>query len=146
MPDFHGFDHVDARVRSLPGVEPFYDRLMPALGLPRKTYAHVDTAGDWDEPDAERPYNTVEYHEEPDPSRPGRFIGFIEDRAMAPARTRIAFALGSRAELEAWEPRLREFGACGVERSADMDAYPAIFFEDPGGTKLELCARNPRRA
>jgi hypothetical protein len=46
--------------------------------------------------------------------------------------------------LLAWEPRLRELGAREIEFSEDMDTYPALFFEDPGGTKLELCARNRR--
>lgn len=142
---FLGFDHIDTRVRDLALVEAFYDALMPQLGLTRKTIAFVDAAGDWQDPTAQHPYNTIEFHEEHGPAeRPHHFIGFIEDRSLQPNGTRIAFAVESRDALLAWEPRLRELGAREIEFSEDMDTYPALFFEDPGGTKLELCARNRR--
>jgi hypothetical protein len=38
---------------------------------------------------------------------------------------------------------LEDAGACNIEPSAEMSAYPAVFFEDPAGTKLELVARRP---
>ena len=135
-----GFDHVDTRVASLAHVEPFYDALMPKLGLPKKRYAHVDEAGDWHDPSPERPYNTVEYIEERQDGA-GRFIGFIEDRAMRPVSTRIAFRV-ERASLTGWLGVLVAMGARNVEPSADLDAYPAIFFEDAAGTRLEICARS----
>ena len=43
--------------------------------------------------------------------------------------------------MQRW--RRRELGAVNVELSADMDAYPAVFFEDPAGTLLEIVARKP---
>lgn len=135
------FDHIDLRVRSVPEVEAFYDLLMPAFGWVRKSYAHVDAEGEWHDVDAEHPCNAVEYFAPSDGVRPPCFIGFIEDAGMQISRTRIAFALGSPLELIEWEPRLREFGARCIERSEDMDGYPALFFEDPAGTGLELCAR-----
>jgi catechol 2,3-dioxygenase-like lactoylglutathione lyase family enzyme len=141
MPGFRGVDHVDARVPSLAAVEPFYDRLLPALGLPRKTHSHVDAAGDWHDADHEHPANVAEYYEDPPIDGAARFVGIIEDASMAVSRTRLAFRVASRDEVEAWEPKLRALGARGIERSDDMDAYPAIFFEDPVGTKLEICAR-----
>jgi catechol 2,3-dioxygenase-like lactoylglutathione lyase family enzyme len=142
---FRGFDHIDTRVRDLALVEKFYDDLMPELGLSRKTFAFVDAAGEWQEPTVEHPYNTIEFHEEGGPAdRPHGFIGFIEDRSLRPNATRIAFAVGTRDELHVWEPRLRELGARAIEFSDDMDGYPALFFEDPAGTRLELCARNRR--
>jgi catechol 2,3-dioxygenase-like lactoylglutathione lyase family enzyme len=144
MAEFLGFDHIDTRVRDLKAVEQFYDALMPALGLARKTYAYVDPAGEWLAPSDEHPYNTVEYHEAQGPERPACFIGFIEDRSLTPNATRIAFNLASREELFGWESRLRELGAVRIEFSEDMEGYPALFFEDPGGTRLELCARNRR--
>jgi hypothetical protein len=143
---FLGFDHIDVRVRSLPAVEPFYDRLLPELALPRKGHAHVDAAGAWHEAGDERAANAAEYYEAAASTDPPRFIGFIEDPAMTPTATRIAFRVGARDELEGWETKLREFGARNVERSEDMDGYPALFFEDPAGTKLELCARRPADA
>lgn len=138
--EFLGFDHIDTRVRSLKAVEGFYDELMPRLGLTRKHLAHVDANGDWHDPSEDRPYNTVEYAEEPNGERPACFIGFIEDARMQPVATRIAFRV-KRETLPAWESTLRSLGAANVEFSEDMDAYPAIFFEDACGTHLELCAR-----
>ena len=144
MTRFQGFDHIDARVRSLKAVEAFYDRLMPELGLPRKRHAHVDELGEWDEPSDEKPYNAAEYYEPQESGKTGFFIGFIEDPKMTPTLTRIAFRVASPAELDRWQTFLASIGAMNVERSASED-YPAIFFEDACGTKLELCsaAGNP---
>jgi catechol 2,3-dioxygenase-like lactoylglutathione lyase family enzyme len=139
---FHGFDHIDVRVASLPAVEPFYDVLLADLGLPRKRYSHVDAGGEWHEASDERPYNVAEYFELPSPGAVARFIGIIEDRAMRPTKTRIAFRLGSRANLDRMHERLHELGAKRIELSEDMENYPAVFFEDPAGTNLELCARH----
>jgi catechol 2,3-dioxygenase-like lactoylglutathione lyase family enzyme len=142
MTVFEGFDHLDVRVRSLGAVEEFYDRLMPELGLPTKRRAVVDEQGDWREPSPEHPYNVVEYYEAQVTGSTAHFIGFIEDTTMLPTQTRIAFRVASPAELEDWHQRVSEFGARNVERSASDD-YPALFFEDPAGTKLELVAIRP---
>ena len=139
---FHGFDHVDTRVSSLAAVEAFYDRLMPALGLPRKNHAHVDESGNWHTPDDSRPYNAVEYYEPTVSGGVTCFIGFIEDRSMVPTRTRIAFRVGSPDGLPRFHEVLITIGALNVEWSASAE-YPAIFFEDAAGTKLELVARRP---
>jgi catechol 2,3-dioxygenase-like lactoylglutathione lyase family enzyme len=144
MNAFLGFDHVDVRVRSVAQVEAFYDAILPALGLGRKSYAHVAADGEWHDVDDSHPANAVEFFERSDGKRPPRFIGFIEDAAMVPVATRLAFAVGSADELEGWEERLRAIGARALERSEDMSGYPALFFEDPAGTRLELCARNVR--
>jgi hypothetical protein len=45
--------------------------------------------------------------------------------------------------LPEWDRVLREIGAREVELS-DEASYPAIFFTDPLGTRLEVCARLPR--
>ncbi|MBV9103588.1 MAG: VOC family protein [Candidatus Eremiobacteraeota bacterium] len=140
MTQFNGFDHVDVRVRSLRLCEPFYDRLLPALGLVHKRFAFVDRNGEWcDVPDGATP-NVVEFHEDTNGHR-GRFVGIIEDAMMRPTQTRLALRLSSHDELERWYARLPQIGARAVERSSDMTAYPAIFFEDPCGTRWELCAR-----
>jgi catechol 2,3-dioxygenase-like lactoylglutathione lyase family enzyme len=139
---FLGIDHVDTRVRSIKAVEPFYDQLMPVLGLPRKRYSHVDAAGNWHEPSSERPYNAIEYYEPMASGTVSHFIGFIEDVDMQPTSTRIAFRVASPLDVQSWMALLQRIGACRVEPSASAE-YPAIFFEDPSGTKLEVCARKP---
>ena len=141
---FLGFDHIDVRVPSLAAVEAFYDRLMPELGLTVKTVAHVDAAGIWRAPSEALPYNAAEYHEAVAMGQTARFIGFIEDAGMRPTRTRVAIRVSSKTDVLTWEKRLRELGASDVELDEEIEAYPAVFFADPAGTLLELCARRPK--
>lgn len=135
---FLGFDHVDVRVSSLALVEAFYDRLMPLLGLTRKRTAFVDAKGEWLQKDADGNYNTVEYYTPAEPGAVSFFIGFIERSDHVPGLTRVAFRIEN---LPEWLPALEELGAHNIEPSEEMSVYPAIFFEDPAGTKLELVAR-----
>lgn len=143
MPDFAGFDHIDCRVRSLAAVEAFYDALMPELGLPDKRLSYVDDAGDWHDAPPGSTYNTIEFFENPQADRATFFIGFIERSDHISGSTRIAFRLDSARMFEI-ESLLARIGARNVERSEDLMAYPAIFFEDPAGTKLEVVARARR--
>jgi hypothetical protein len=143
MADFLGFDHVDTRVRSLVAVEAFYDKLMPEIGLPDKQCHKVDASGAWSRAKPGEPYNTVEYHEQSSDGRPAHFIGFIEDPAMKPVSTRIAFRVASVSELDRWVALLGRIGARNVEPPASYEDWPAVFFEDPAGTKLEIVAREP---
>jgi catechol 2,3-dioxygenase-like lactoylglutathione lyase family enzyme len=138
-----GLDHADIRVPSLAAVEPFYDALLPALGLSRKTESHVDAKGDWYDVDGSHPRNVAEYHTPLVPGSPGWFVGFIEDPGMIPTATRIAFALDGEANLPAIEVHVRNAGGRVIEWSIES-TYPALFFEDPAGTRLEICARRPR--
>ena len=140
--EFLGFDHVDTRVPSLAAVEAFYDALMPLLGLPAKRKAYVDDDGEWHESRGENGYNAVEYYEPVRPGRTAYFIGFIEWPQTPPTLTRIAFRV-ARERLDELTRQLAALGARNVQPSGDMEQYPAIFFEDPAGTKLELVARNP---
>ena len=137
---FLGFDHIDTRVPSIKAVEPFYDQLMTKLGLTQKRYAHVDPKGDWYDASDDKPYNTVEYYREIEGGMIPHFIGFIEDGSMKPTMTRIAFRVAAPLDYPQWEEYLKSIGAHRVERSAS-EQYPAVFFEDPMGTKLEICAR-----
>jgi len=139
---FLGFDHIDCRVRSIAAVEPFYDVFLSALGLERKSYAHVDAGGEWHKPGEDKPPNAVEYYEAAHPDRPSSFIGFIERPDHVHPLTRIAFRI-EPSRVDELRDVLRRAGARAVETSEDFDAYPAIFFEDPGGTKLEIVARRP---
>ena len=141
---FFGFDHADVRVVSLSAVENFYDALMPELGLPVKAFGFVDAEGDWHEPSDAHPYNTVEYHEALVPGEPERFVAFTEDPGMRPTGTRLAFRVASAAEVVRWRARLVELGAQRIEVGDDFEEYPAVFFSDPAGTLLEICARRPK--
>jgi catechol 2,3-dioxygenase-like lactoylglutathione lyase family enzyme len=141
--DFLGFDHVDCRVRSLAAVEAFYDRLMPELGLTSRREMHVDDDGEWFPASPEHPCNAVEYYEPPRQDRARFFIGIIERPDHTPTLSRIAFRV-THERMLALETALKRMGAVNVERSEDMDQYPAVFFEDPGGTKLEIVARRPK--
>lgn len=137
-----GFDHIDARVPSLASAEPFYDRLMPLFGFTRKNYVMV-RGDDWQNVTAGDAHNGVEYIESAIAGRTAAFIGIIEDATMTPTRTRIAFRVAVDSDYVRWQSVLIEAGAQRVELSEDMHAYPAIFFEDPCGTKLEICGRSP---
>ena len=142
MKVFLGIDHVDIRVSSIAAVEDFYDRFMRLLGLSIKTRSHVGVDGEWTTISRDRPCNVIEYHERTSgESGPERFVGLIEDASIVATRTRLAFAAASPDEVRAWEPVLRAWGAQAVEFAGDFAAYPALFFEDPVGTRLELCAR-----
>jgi catechol 2,3-dioxygenase-like lactoylglutathione lyase family enzyme len=138
-----GLDHADIRVPSLAAVEGFYDALLPALGLSHKTASHVGIDGEWYDVDAEHPRNVAEYHTPIVAGSPGWFVGFIEDPTMTTNATRIAFTLDAETNLPALEPLVRNAGGRVVEWSIDP-GYPALFFEDPAGTRLEICARRPR--
>ncbi len=140
MRRFGGFDHVDCRVRSLAAVEPFYDALMPELGLPIKGFEHVDVAGEWHHASHDRPYNAVEYYEQQRDGAVAFFLGIIERQNHVPGDTRIAFRV-ERERFDDLEALLHRIGAVAIERNPDMEGYPAIFFEDPAGTKLEIVAR-----
>lgn len=135
--DFLGFDHIDCRVRSLAAVEAFYDDLMPVIGLTEKRYAYVDPEGEWHKEFDN--YNAVEYYEPEHPTKPRRFMGLIESPLHRNNETRIAFRV-TREQLALLAALLERLGAQNVEESQDED-YPAIFFEDPSGTKLEFIGR-----
>ncbi len=137
---FLGFDHVDTRVRDLRAVEGFYNQLLPALGL-TKTHKSYVVGDKWHAESAEHPYNTIEYYQE-DAGVPF-FMGIIEDPRTPPVRTRIAFRVASPDDLPRWKDFLESIGARVIEFTPS-ETYPAIFFEDPVGTKLELVARQPR--
>lgn len=138
MAEFFGFDHVDCRVRSLAAVESFYDELLPEIGLTEKRYAYVDPDGEWHtEFDA---YNAVEYFEAVHPTKPRRFFGLIENPLHRNNDTRIAFRVEYK-RMDELIALLGKIGATSIERSDDMKTYPAVFFEDPVGAKLELIGR-----
>jgi catechol 2,3-dioxygenase-like lactoylglutathione lyase family enzyme len=136
--EFYGYDHVDCRVRSLAVVESFYDELLPEVGLTEKRYAYVDPDGQWH--DQFDTYNAIEYFEEAHPTKPRRFFGIIENPLHRNNETRIAFRVAHQ-RLDELIALARRLGAVSLELNDDMERYPSAFFEDPGGTKLELIGR-----
>ncbi len=137
-----GIDHIDLRVPALGAVEGFYDALFRRLGLTAKKYSIVETGGaSWDDGTPDN-YNAVEWYEENVSDRPALFFGVIEEVGAQPAHGRIAFAV-TEDSLDEWERTLPDIGAREVDRN-DQDWYPAIFFTDPVGTRLEVCARRAR--
>ena len=137
-----GIDHIDLRVPALGAVEAFYDALLRRLGLTRKKYSLVETGGAAWHDATEDNYNAVEWYEENVQGRAPLFFGVIEEEGAQPARGRIAFAVAAE-NLDEWERVLPTIGAREIERNAE-EWYPAIFFTDPLGTRLEVCARPPR--
>ncbi len=139
MTEFYGYDHVDCRVRSLEAVEAFYDDLMPEIGLTEKRYAYVDADGEW-HTEFDDAYNAIEYFEPQHPTKPRRFFGLIENPLHRNNDTRIAFRVEYK-RMNELIALLGKIGASSVEPSDEMETYPAVFFEDPAGTKLELIGR-----
>jgi catechol 2,3-dioxygenase-like lactoylglutathione lyase family enzyme len=139
---FLGIDHVDLRVPALGAVEAFYDSFFARLGLTQKKYSVVTFGGEsWNDA-TPGTYNAVEWYEEHVHGRAVPFFGVIEEEGAQPAHGRIAFAV-AKDSLDEWARVLPDIGARNVERSDD-DGYPAVFFTDPLGTRLEVCARPPR--
>ena len=139
---FLGIDHVDLRVPALGAVEAFYDKLFTRLGLTRKKYSVVTFGGEsWNDGTPDN-YNAVEWYEEHVHGRRVAFFGVIEEVGSVPAHGRIAFAV-TKDSLDEWARVLPELGAREIERSDD-ESYPAVFFTDPLGTRLEVVARPPR--
>jgi catechol 2,3-dioxygenase-like lactoylglutathione lyase family enzyme len=135
-----GIDHVDMRVPVLGVVERFYDAFAERLGLTEKRYAKVEFGGSSWEDGTPEDYNAVEYYAAAIAGQRRLFFGVIEEVSAHPARSRVAFSVPEE-ELDEWARVLPEIGAREIERGDPN--YPAVFFTDPLGTRLEVCARRP---
>jgi catechol 2,3-dioxygenase-like lactoylglutathione lyase family enzyme len=120
------YDHVDHRVSSIARVRAFYDALMPALG-----YAVVRAGR-----------AVVEYY---GAREADQFFGIHERARHTPSGTRVAFAAGTRADVDRIGALLPTIGARAIQGPEDCldytQPYYAVFFEDPEGNKLEVCCR-----
>jgi len=85
-------------------------------------------------------YNAIEYFEPQHPTKPRRFFGLIENPLHRNNDTRIAFRVEYK-RMNELIALLGKIGAINLEPSDEMETYPAVFFEDPAGTKLELIGR-----
>jgi catechol 2,3-dioxygenase-like lactoylglutathione lyase family enzyme len=121
------FGHIDLRVRDLAAAHDFYDALLPALGFTErypgerwKVWATTD----------DLPWTA--------------YFGITESDEHTPNENRIAFAVGSRADVERAAAVALAAGALELSGPKEMPygpGYYAIFFADPSGNLLEVYYR-----
>ena len=121
------FGHIDLRVGDLAAAEAFYDALLPALGFTERYHG-----GEWKvwATTDELPWTA--------------FVGVTESAAHAANENRIAFAVGSRGDVERMAGVARAAGALDLTGPKEMPygpGYYAIFFADPSGNRLEVYYR-----
>lgn len=125
---FAGYDHIDARVRDLASARPFYDILMPELGL-------VEI----------KPFDGgVEYYEPHRQAASRRFFGIHEDPAHSPNQNRICFSADTAADVDRLAKIVERAGGReieGPEIPFSYERYYAVFFKDPSGNALEIAYR-----
>ena len=119
--------HIDLRVPDLAVAEAFYEALLPALGFTErypgerwKVWATTDAL----------PWTA--------------YFGITESKAHAPNENRIAFAVGSREDVERVADVTRRAGALDLSGPKEMPygpGYYAIFLADPSGNLLEVYYR-----
>ena len=127
-------DHIDQRVRSASEATPFYDALMTALGMRRITGDQDDWVGyAYEEQDGDGP-------------TPTPFFGLNPSPDHRPGETRIAFWAETRSDVDRIADAVRLAGARSVEGPELCEEYGptyyAVFFEDPGGNRFEVCCRH----
>ena len=121
------FGHIDLRVRELAAAQDFYDALLPALGFTESH--HGERWKVWATTDA-LPF--------------AAYFGITESAEQVPNENRIAFAVGSREDVEriaavAWTAGALE--QSGPKEMPYGPGYYAIFFADPSGNRLEVYYR-----
>ncbi len=119
------FDHIDLRVPDLAAVQPFYRRLLPALGFTEDV-----SWPDWLQFTAPGAGGT-------------EFFGVTESPHHLPNENRIAFWAENIEEVDRIAALLPEIGARNIEGPEwyEGDHYYVVFFEDPASNRLELCHR-----
>ena len=122
------FDHIDLRVRNLAEADPFYAKILPALGFPTRFEEEGCVS-----------YDAISDHPKPE------CINLTEDRDHVPNRTRIAFWRDTREGVDSFAAVLMEAGARNIEGpelcTEYSPGYYAVFFEDLCGNRFEVCCR-----
>lgn len=121
------FGHIDLRVRNLAVAQAFYDAILPTLGYTERY--HGERWKVWASTD-ELPWTA--------------YFGVTESAAHVANENRIAFAVGSNAEVERLAEIARDAGALELTGPKEMPygpGYYAIFFADPSGNRLEVYYR-----
>ena len=121
------FGHIDLRVRDLAAAQAFYDELLPALGFTERY--HGERWKVWATTD-ELPWTA--------------YFGITESAEQVANENRVAFAVGSNADVERIADVVRAAGALELTGPKEMPygpGYYAIFFADPSGNRLEVYYR-----
>ena len=121
------FGHIDLRVRDLAPAQDFYEALLPALGFTERY--HGERWKVWATTDA-LPWTA--------------YFGITESAEHVPNENRVAFAVGSREDVERIAAVARTEGALELTGPKEMPygpGYYAIFFADPSGNRLEVYYR-----
>jgi catechol 2,3-dioxygenase-like lactoylglutathione lyase family enzyme len=121
------FGHIDLRVRDVAAAEAFYEALLPALGFTERYPSERWKV--WATSDA-LPWTA--------------YLAITESAGHAPNENRIAFAVGSREDVERVADVALDAGAVGLAGPKEMPygpGYYAIFFADPSGNLLEVYYR-----
>jgi catechol 2,3-dioxygenase-like lactoylglutathione lyase family enzyme len=122
------FDHIDLRVKDMAVARKFYEKILPQLGFVHEKpgrYFHTFFSAGGD--------------------KPSEFFGLSPDKNHKPNRTRIAFWVDTREEVDRIAKLVRDAGGGKLEGPEVCKGYSpgyyAFFFEDPDGNKLEICCR-----
>ena len=121
------FGHIDLRVADIEAAQAFYEALLPELGFTVRYHGDV-----W------KAWATT------DPLPSTAYFGITEEAGHAANSNRIAFWVGSRAEVERLAEVVRQAGAAELSGPKEMPygpGYYAIFFADPSGNRLEIYHR-----
>jgi catechol 2,3-dioxygenase-like lactoylglutathione lyase family enzyme len=121
------FGHIDLRVADLSVAQPFYDELLPALGFTERRHGER-----W------KVWATT------DPLPATAYFGITESDGHVANENRIAFWVGSNADVERVAGVARRAGALDLSGPKEMPygpGYYAVFFADPSGNRLEVYYR-----
>lgn len=122
------FGHVDLRVPDMKAALSFYGALLPALGFTEESHGAAWKVWAAEGPLPETPYFAV-----------------TEVAGHVPNGSRVAFWVPTPADVDRVGAVIRSAGArveSGPRPCPEYsDSYYAVFFEDPGGNRLEVYYR-----
>lgn len=118
--------HIDLGVRNLEAATPFYDALLPLLGLTERYHG-----GEW------KVWATTDRASE------AAYFAVTEDPANAANANRIALQVRSTAEVDRVAAVAQQAGATlsGPKEMPYGPGYYAAYFDDPSGNRLEVYVR-----
>jgi predicted enzyme related to lactoylglutathione lyase len=118
------FGHIDLRVRDRAEAHAFYEALLPALGFMTR---HADEQWEVWTTREQLPWT--------------QYFGITQSSSHVANENRVAFAVGSREDVERVAGVAMEAGALDLTGPKEMSyapGYYAIFFTDPCGNRLEV--------